>query len=391
MLSDDTSPFTYVESCWSVGDRYEVSLDFPDEATLRRELRPIGLDEIADTKLGDLVVRSVEPPIGAEVFGPAVSLCIGPEDPHEFLGDEHRAQAKRLAAVLRAQGTARYLRVPAEEKPAHGSIARFASPAHRLVAARSARPALDTRTCFTVVLTERVAAGFRTHGLRPLPRLGDVPMRSPDVTDEARIRDGATSAPYLLDALSTGLVARATITTGRRLDGELGPVVAELIVFRADEERLAAAARCRAVLAALDVPLPADDATLAAQHRQATIEEGVTTSLAQELVAHALVARSALSRATLEAPMAIVGGALAALQTERLPCLFDARRAVREATDLDVLFGFVRGEIDRALALREDRRRCTAVWLRGDTMATYAILSAVEAARLLDSGVVALP
>ena len=333
----DHRPFRYHPNIYSVGDRYVVTLAYPDEASLRADLVPLDLGIAAELKVGETYVEANGAGMWVEAFGPCVTLRVGPEDAYEFLEGEHHQLAASLASAFRERGIARFAIEPFEPVGRGNFDATF-SPAHARLAEHERAQRERNRGFYRLRVGAAKMGGFET------TLLGGYLDEAPDITEET-----------MPTGLVPGMLGRATLWTGKRLDGAFGRVVASFQPFPPNP----AIERYRPIFEALESPMP-------------EAEED-----ASSLAARIIVARGGMSPALLKTPMAIVSAALTFLRDLHLPCLFDARRAVLE--DRDDLFPFVIAQLNASL---EGDPRRFAPLTAGEDAGTFVALSAPERALL---------
>lgn len=112
------SLFKYQPPVYSIGDRLYVAFEFADEDELRRALGPVGLEGVADLKVGSERIPLEGRELLAEILGPAVTLEVGPEDRYEHLTEPDFAWAELLSAVVALSLAAfRDLRLPCLFQP----------------------------------------------------------------------------------------------------------------------------------------------------------------------------------------------------------------------------------------------------------------------------------
>jgi hypothetical protein len=354
-LSD--SLFRYIEPFWSIGDRFELTLAFPDEPTLRAELAPLGLglERAGDVKIGGGWIDVAGVPLFVTAFGATVMLTAGPDDRYEHVLDVHREQVKTIEDALRAHGLeARVIpeRLEYDEDD-------FLEP-----------PNPKVRRPRVVVVEAATSIGFRTrtlHESKVRPHVDEI-----EITEETQCFAGG--APFAREAVREGMIARPALGTGKRADGAFGAIAARLDLFIPGDDLLVPATQWAAALAPLGIAI--DPTRFAALHMIDRVE-GETMSIDQACARELAVARFGRTEPSLSEPRAIVDWMLRALKKLAAPCLFDARaEAARE--DAKAVHAHVIERADAALDAANDGRRFFRVTTRDGTSPMWLLLRESE-------------
>ena len=386
MSSDPHIPlFTYVPPAWSVGDRLVLALSFADAAALRSALVALRLHELESFTIHAAWCTNFRPPLQVFVFGTSFMLKVGPEDAIDFLESAHVDQARDLSELALRAGLARFVVEPFDSEIVEANP-RLPSQAHRLLAQRAALLAGRGEGRLVQVTDAEPDGGFATRILAPPRERRQFIMPAPQITTETWICDFFTGAERSLGDLCPGAIAVASLSSGRVSNAIFGLIAHELAVVTAREADIESAGRIRAVAAALGIVLEGDDATRAALDRLTT-DDGVS-ALVPALTAEILVARDAISPATLRSSLAITAAALRVMQQRGLPCLFDARAALASPAELAVQFEHIVAELDRSLAAAHRAERYLALYFGDESLPTYARLTSEERAALVEHGLV---
>jgi hypothetical protein len=369
--------FEYIEPFWSVGDRYVLSLDFPDELILRAELASLGLglEAAGDVKIGGQWIDVACLPLYVTAFGPTITLSIGPDDRYEHCDGRHRAQAYTIDDALATHGLEkRVVRIDETERSARWEFEDW-SPANfaDYDAGAKTRPKPDRakrREARIVEVIEKTASGAR---LRTLA--SSIEWRAVDemeVTSETECV--ASAAPFARDALEAGMIATAKLGTGKRADGAFGAIATRLELFLPDATLLATTTAWSSALEPMGINI--DAARFAALFMIERAERG-TRSIDEACAAELEKARLGRKQSWFASASEIVTSTLLVLKRLGLPCLFNARLRVTE-TDLPSLFHQTIDHVNAAADAAGEQRRWRAVTLRGTSEEVWLQLTEQE-------------
>lgn len=375
-----------IEPEWSVGDRLTMQLELPDEPAVRRSLAPLGLEVVADMKIGDGSAEVLGELLQFQVFGTTTTLTLGPEDRYDFLEPRHHEQASRLEAMIMTHGLeSAVVHTPFELREAR--LERLRGTPTQRRAEQYNRRRTPAHTEYTVRV-ERPIGGARwtTRTLRPTRTSWQVDAL--EINEETTCFAATTGEHVGLDTLKPGTVATATLSVGRRSDGAFGPVASRLDLFIPPEPLMARVRRWAEPLRRLGVTLePPDLATFAAMH-MVDRHAGRDVPVEHDLIAELLYARHARPMPG-GSPDDAVESLLESLRDLRLPCLFNPRAVLDEARNRpagDALESRLIEEGNRSAASVGDLRRWTHVRLLGRDTADRFLLTEDERRFLAERG-----
>lgn len=381
----------YVAPCYSLGDYFQLVLDFNDHADMVQHLAPLGLGVLAEPGARVDAVQIAGVNFGvAEIYGTLVVLELRPEDSYEHLSSTDIEDARKVDAVLCAAGlAARQGELPSYER---GEPPPLAPPR---------RPRPNEVIHHLVRVLEPTATGFRCQVER---KTLTAPQRLVPLTvlltPATRHLDHVSGSPCIGEvAIGEPLLVRPT--TGAGPDGTFATVAetAEHVLpdaagIHTAESKLRAYAR-----AGIDLGLgdAAAVARLALFERAMDPDWQLDTFLVQRLMAKA----HAFTGRWFGGPFAnIVGEMLSLLGELGLPCDFRAHALVRAAQaraaageNVDDLRRQLRlrmvEEAHRALAARGDRRQYRLARIGGED--AWLLLEAAQHEGLSREGILQSP